>query len=301
MYRPQIVMALALSACVACQAQSTVPEEYLEAGERAYELTAEVVALGPRPSGSAANAEQQRLIAEKLRRAGCDVQQIGFQAETPKGPVAMKNILCRFGGTSRRPVVISGHYDTYARPGLEFVGANDAGSSTGLLLAMAERLKGRALADPVWLVFLDGEESTVEWSGLDHTYGSRKLAEMWVADGTKERVKAIINVDMIGDRDLKLLYEGNSTPWLRELVFDTAHRLGYAEQFPKDAPGYIEDDHIEFLTRGFPALDLIDFEYGFFNGYWHTEADSMDKLDARSFAILLHVLEESLHQLTTRP
>lgn len=282
-------------------AAQTVPQAYLEAGQRAYDLTAKAVEFGPRPAGSPAQLKQQRWIVQELLRSGCDVQQIGFQADTPKGRTAMKNIICRFRGKSRRAVVLSGHYDTYSRPDLEFVGANDAGSSTGLLLAMAERLKGRELADPVWLVFFDGEESVVDWTGEDHTYGSRRLAELWAADGTKQRIKALLNVDMIGDADLNIAYEGYSTPWLRDLVFDVAHRLGYQEEFPRTAPSYIGDDHEEFRKRGFPAVDLIDFEYGFFNRLWHTEADVMENLSPRSFAVMIHVLEQTLAKLESRP
>ena len=300
MSRPQAVIALGLLGLAIPHAQ-TVPSDYLAAGESAYQQTAAVVELGPRPAGSANQIRQQRLIADKLRRAGCDLQQIGFRAQTPNGPLAMKNFICRFPGKSRRPVVLSGHYDTYSRPGLNFVGANDAGSSTGLLLEMADRLSDRELGDPVWLVFFDGEESVREWSGEDHTYGSRRLAELWASDGTQQQIKALINVDMIGDRNLNIAYEGYSTPWLRELVFDTAKRLGYERHFPKTQPVYIGDDHQEFAERGFPALDLIDFDYGIFNRLWHAEADTMDKLSGRSFGIVIHVLEESLKELEKRP
>lgn len=292
-----LILTLAFAAC----AGQSAPASYTELGEQALDYTRQVVELGPRPAGSEANAKQQALIVERLKRTGCAVAEDAFTAHTPLGPRAMKNILCDFAGTSGRIVALTGHYDTLARPGLHFVGANDGGSSTGLLLALADRLAGPQRKDTVRLVFFDGEESAVEWTDGDHTYGSDRLAEKWAADGTAEKLLALINVDMIGDADLELLYEGNSTPWLRDLVVGVAHRLGYSRQFPRGSPLYIEDDHIPFLRRGMAAVDLIDFEYGLYNRYWHTEHDTLDKLSAESFAVMLHVLDETIRELEKRP
>jgi len=298
MLRAQILILLSASLAGA----QSVPEHVLEWGEQSMETARRLVDFGPRPAGSEANAKQQRYIIERLRRAGCDIQQVGFNAETPLGRKAMRNIIAKFPGKSRRIVVISGHYDTYDRPGLNFVGANDGGSSTALLLTLADILGKRPeLADPVWLVFFDGEESTVEWKDEDHTYGSRKLAELWAANGRKDYIKALINVDMIGDSDLQILFEGQSTPWLRELVFAKASELGYEKNFPAGAPSFVEDDHVEFVRRGFSALNLIDFNYGFFNRLWHSEGDTVERLSARSFGVMTHVLLESLEELEKHP
>jgi Zn-dependent M28 family amino/carboxypeptidase len=213
----------------------------------------------------------------------------------------MKNIIAKFDGASDRVVVISGHYDTLSRPDLDFVGANDGGSSTGLLLQLAAMLAERRPRDDVWLVFFDGEESFVQWTGSDHTYGSRRQAAQWSIDGTAERVKALINVDMIGDADLRLVYEQQSTPWLRDLVWDIGVRLGYTQAFDDRRPNYIADDHVPFLELGIPSLDLIDFEYGGGNQYWHTEQDTIDKLSAASFGVMLHVVIETIEKLADRP
>lgn len=275
------------------------PDEYLQAGKRAMEATRTVVALGPRPAGSAAQQKQQQVILERLRELRCEIEEHDFTVSTPIGRRPMKNIIARFDGRSDRAVVVSGHYDTKLLT--DFVGANDGGSSTGLLLALAEMLEGRELADDVWILFLDGEESFVQWTDEDHTYGSRRQAQAWVGDGQSRRVKALINVDMIGDADLRLIYESASTVWLRDLVWDVASRLGYERAFPRSEPAYIADDHVEFLERGFAALDLIDLDYGPGNRYWHTPEDTMDKLDARSFAVVLHVLVESLAELEKKP
>ncbi len=271
-------------------------------GSRAMEYVRQVVEFGPRPSGSEANKRQQQFILEKLRALDCEVIEDDFVASTPIGELEMKNIIAKFSGKTDRVSVVSGHYDTLARPEMpNFVGANDAGSSTGLLLALAEDLSGEELRDSVWIVFFDGEESTVAWQGDDHTYGSRRLAEQWAAGPEKQRIRALINVDMIGDADLRLVYEGNSTPWLRDLVWDVATELGYSAHFPFGEGGYIEDDHVPFLERGFSAVDLIDFQYGMMNRHWHTEQDTLDKLSPQSLGVVLHVVRRTLEELEKRP
>ncbi|MDE0260921.1 MAG: M28 family peptidase [Bryobacterales bacterium] len=268
--------------------RGTPPEEYVLAGQRAMEWTSRFVALGNRPAGSAQLRRQAEMIVENLDRLSCTVEVDRFVAATPNGAKPMRNIVARFGAGSDRPVVvISGHYDTIAAPA--FVGANDGGSSAALLMVLAERFD-RAGQEGVWLAFFDGEEAVVEWNDGDHTYGSRRLARRWAADGTVSRISALINVDMIGDRDLDVLYEGNSDAALRREVWDIASALGYAAEFGANL-GYVQDDHVSFLEVGVPSLNLIDFNYGPRNSYWHTPRDSMDKLSERSFAIVLHVLE----------
>jgi hypothetical protein len=292
-----LILTLAWTAC----AGQGAPADYAKLGERALEYTRQVVELGPRPAGSEPNRKQRAFIVEHLRAAGCTVSEDEFTASTPLGPRDMANILCDFPGTSGRIIAVTGHYDTLSRPELHFVGANDGGSSTGALLALADRLAKQERRDTVRLVFLDGEESVVAWENGDHTYGSSHLAAAWAADGTAKKLLALINVDMIGDADLRVLREGNSTPWLRDLFLGVAQRLGYTAQFPNEGPAYIEDDHIPFLQRGMPAVDLIDFDYGLYNRYWHTNDDTIDKLSPESFAVILHVLDESIRELEKRP
>jgi Zn-dependent M28 family amino/carboxypeptidase len=292
-WRLPLVLTLLVTACIPAAPTS---DEFAQAGQQAFDWTRRAVELGPRPPGSEAHRKLQGLIAGELRAQGAAVVEEKFTAQTPHGAVPMNNIIGKFPGRSGRVVIVSGHYDTYHRPGMRFVGANDAGSSTGFLLALAGWLNKRELQDEVWLVFFDGEESFVHWSGNDHTYGSRYVAGLWRQNGTAARIKALINVDMIGDAGLSLIYDQNSTPWLRELIWDTAERLGYQKEFPREA-GYIEDDHVPFVTSGYSALDLIDLDYGLFNRYWHTDEDTLDKLSAKSFAVVLHVVGESLRDL----
>ncbi len=289
-----LALTLLITACIPA---SPSKDDFAKVGQAAFDWTERAVNLGPRPPGSEAHAKLEAMIRDELSKQGAEVVEEKFTAQTPKGPVAMNNVIGKFSGSSGRIVVVSGHYDTYDRPGLHFVGANDAGSSTGFLLGLAGWLHNRGLADEVWLVFFDGEESFVNWEGEDHTYGSRYLANLWRERGVASKIKAVINVDMIGDADLGLIYEQNSTPWLRNLIWKTADRLGYDKQFPWQPPGYIEDDHLPFVAEGYSAVDLIDLQYGMFNRYWHTEQDTMDKLSAPSFTVVLHVVAESLLEI----
>jgi glutaminyl-peptide cyclotransferase len=199
----QAILILA-GTCLAAAA----PHEF--SGARALEATRKVVAFGPRPAGSPAMRKLQAWLEGELKPRGCQLVEDAFTARTPGGPVAMKNIICRFPGSSGRAVVLSGHYDTKRIPGIQFVGADDGGSSAGFLLEMAAALQGRNGRDDIYLVWFDGEEAFGQWSDTDSLYGSRHLAQRWASDGTLARIKALINVDMIGDRNLDIMQEQNS-------------------------------------------------------------------------------------------
>jgi glutaminyl-peptide cyclotransferase len=277
-----LMLAAGLAACCAHAAEFS--------GARALEFTRRAVAFGPRSPGSAALEKLRGYIVAELKPRGCQVSFDAFTATTPNGPVAMKNVICRFPGSSGRAVAITGHYDTKYMPGMRFVGADDGGSSTGFLLEMAAALHGHPHRDDIYLVWFDGEEAIREWTAADSLYGSRHLAQAWAVDGTLGRVKALINMDMIGDRNLGIMREENSSPRLRQLIWETAYQLGYGKYF-LESGGPTEDDHMPFVARGVNAVDLIDFD----KDYWHTAADTMDKLSAHSFdvvgAVLLRVLD----------
>jgi hypothetical protein len=269
-------------------------------GERAMKYTREVVAFGPRPAGSPAHGKLESYLLTQL--AGLATEADAFTAATPLGPRPMRNFIVRLPGSRPGVIVVCGHYDTKLLPG--FVGANDGGSSTGLLLELARELKlqmkdGRLDGYSVWLVFLDGEEAFGEWTATDSLYGSRHLAARWQADGTLKNLKALLLVDMIGDADLDILRDLNSTAWLAQLVFDAAQRLGYQSHFYAGRTA-VEDDHMPFAQRGVPVVDLIDFNYGYNNAYWHTKNDTLDKLSPRSFTIVGSVVLESLRLLNQR-
>lgn len=261
-------------------------------GPSAFKYTQAAVAFGPRPSGSAANRQLQAYIRTQLRQWKCELIEDPFIARTPKGDVPMTNIIAKFPGRSGRAIAVTGHFDTKLFPGRKFVGANDGGSSTGLLLELARDLSGAPRVDDVYVVFFDGEEAVNDWTETDSVYGSRHLAYKWKADGTLARIKGLINVDMIGDKNLGVLIEENSTYSLRKLVWNTAAELGYKAYF-LDTGEKVEDDHMPFLKLGVPSLDIIDFDYD----PWHKDSDTMDKLSPKSLEIVGTVVLESVKRL----
>jgi glutaminyl-peptide cyclotransferase len=268
-------------------------------GESALQHVAAAVKLGPRPTGSVELQKLQAYVRSQLKAFGLTAQSDTWTASTPSGPKKMTNLWVRIPGKSGKAIAITGHYDTKVMPGISFVGANDGGSSTGILLELARVLAKAPRKDDLYLIWLDGEEAVANWTATDSLYGSRRLAGQWKQSGMANKMKALINVDMVGDRQLSLVYELNSTGWLRDLVWQTAHELGYKKEF-QTAGGAIEDDHVPFLAAGIPALDLIDFDYGPGNSYWHTPQDTVDKLSARSLEVIGRVLLAVLPKLEAR-
>ena len=258
-------------------------------GAAALEHAERLTAFGPRPPGTDAHREMQRYIVAELEKAGVAVEENPFTASTPYGPVAMNNIVGRIPGRTGRIIVLASHYDTKRMDAMRFVGANDGGSSTGLLLALAPVLAKRENQHDIWLVFLDGEEAFEEWTATDSLYGSRHLAQQWRQAGILSKIGAFLLVDLIGDADLDIRRESQSTPWLTDLVWKVARGLGYSRHF-LDASVSVSDDHVPFLEAGVPAVDLIDFNYGPDNSYWHTAEDTLDKLSAGSLEIVGKVL-----------
>ena len=265
--------------------------------DRALQYTREVVAYGPRPVGSIAHSLLQNYLRTHLKND--NLEEDAFTAQTPAGAIPMRNFIAEFPGTKDGIIVIAGHYDTCkAIPG--FVGANDGGSSTGLPLAIADALRGQKREGySVWIVWLDGEEAVKQWSDTDSTYGSRHLAEKWQKDGTAKKIKAFLLLDMVGDADLNIERDQNSTPWLEDLVHEAASRLGYQSHFYARTVA-MEDDHLPMARAGVPVADLIDFDYGYGNVFWHSPQDTMDKLSARSLGIVGDVVLQTVALLDAR-
>ncbi len=259
--------------------------------------TNHAVSFGVRPAGSTALANLREWILTQLRPLGGQVTTDPFTAQTPNGPIQMANVILKFPGTSGKAVVITGHYDTKNIPMVQFVGANDAGSSTGFLTEFARVVSKMHHKDDIYLVFFDGEEAVLrEWSDNDSRYGSRHLVAKWSADGTLARIRALINIDMIGDRDLDLANDEFSSPTLRATVNQIAVKLGDSKYFRQN-PGGIDDDHKPFVDAGVNAIDIIDLDYGPNGSYWHTAQDTMDKLGVHSFQVVGDVVSELVKQL----
>ena len=265
-------------------------------GQRAYQYVSDIVAIGPHSAGTDGSHRVQAYIVGKLKSFGCPVDQEDFHTPSPIGNVAMENIVSKIPGASPDIVLLTTHYDSKLLPG--FVGANDGGSSTGVALEMARLLCARKNALTFWIAFFDGEEAfnPTEWVDPDNTYGSRELAARMAVSGDLARMKAMLLVDMVGGRDLTIKRESSSTPWLTDMVWSTAARLGYKNTFVP-ASSTIEDDHLPFLARKAAAVDIIDLETPQREGFWHTNADTLDKVSPVSLAIVGHVLIEVVPQL----
>jgi glutaminyl-peptide cyclotransferase len=257
---------------------------------RAFQYVKEIVAFGPRPLGSANHKKVEDYLLAHLKDD--EVENDTFTADTPEGKFPVHNIVAKFPGTKDGIIVIASHYDTnYPLRKTSFVGANDGASSSGLLLEFANQLRGKTREGySVWLVWDDAEEAMrpdTEVNFLDDSlYGIRHVAEKWEADGTLKKVKAFLLADMIGDADLNIDHDGASTPWLEDVVYEAATRLGYQSHFFARTVGGMEDDHVPFLKRGVPSADLIDFDYGYNNVFWHTTQDTVDKLSPKSLEIV---------------
>jgi Zn-dependent M28 family amino/carboxypeptidase len=236
------------------------------------------VAFGPRPPGSEALEKCREYLVKELEGYGYAVERDAFEASTPYGPKKMVNLIARPKAGSGNIIAFASHYDTKFFQNIRFVGANDAGSSTGLLLELARVLASRKAGFDYWFLFLDGEEAFVDWSTFDSTYGSRHLAKRWKEDGTAGKVRALLLLDMIGDKNLDLQKDTNSTPWLMDLVWSTAMEGGFRDIL-SPSPLDIQDDHIPFLDVGIPCADIIDLDY---EPYWHTAGDTLDKISAAS-------------------
>jgi Zn-dependent M28 family amino/carboxypeptidase len=267
--------------------------------DRTMQYVKEIVAFGPRPVGSANHKKLENYIYGHLQ--GDQVEDDAFTADTPEGKFPVRNIIAKFPGRQDGVIVIAGHYDTnYPLRNTPYVGANDGGSSTAILLEFANQLRGKTLDGySVWLVWTDGEEAMQQWTATDSVYGSRHLAEKWEKDGTLKKIKAFLLEDMIGDADLNIDRDANSTPWLEAMVYDGAVRLGYQSHFFGRQIG-VEDDHLPFVQRGVPCADLIDLDYGYNNVFHHTPQDTIDKLSPKSLQIAGSVTLETVRLLNAK-
>jgi Zn-dependent M28 family amino/carboxypeptidase len=267
---------------------------------RAWEHLRQLVAIGPRPAGSAAIEQSRTYIKAQLTALGLTAVEQTWDDQTPVGKVRMVNLRVTIAGAPGAPkdrIVIAGHYDTKLFRQFRFVGANDGGSSAAFLVELARVLKARRNPLTIELLFLDGEEAVnTEWAGTDNTYGSRHYVEVGQRDGSLASLKAFVLVDMIGDRDLRIRRESNSTGWLTEIVWAAAKRQKLDNYFVAEPTGPIEDDHIPFLEAGVPAVDIIDLDFF----AWHKPQDTLDAVSARSLQVVGDVVLAALPQIEAR-
>ena len=275
-------------------AQSAAPMKFDSA--RAYEHLRRQVGFGPRPSGSAALTQTRQYILAELKAAGIQAREDAWDAQTPAGRVRMVNVIGTIPGRRPDRIALATHYDTKLFREFRFVGASDAASSTAGVLELGRLLKERSNEFTIELLFFDGEEAVVDWNrNNDNTYGSRHYVETAQKTGTLAGLKALILLDMIGDRNLTIRRDSNSTPWLNDIVWASAARLGYRTNFLADETT-VEDDHLPFTRAGVPSVDIIDLDYP----AWHTAQDDLDHVSARSLQIVGDVVLDAIPQIEKR-
>ena len=263
--------------------------------KRAFEHLRKQVSFGPRPSGTPAIVETRRYIVEQLKASGIESREQMFIGMTPLGEVSMTNVIATIPGKRRERIVLASHFDTKLFREIKFVGANDGASSTAALLELGRVLKARQNEFTIELLFLDGEEARLEWRGNDNTYGSRHYVEAAQKDKSLGTVKAFVLLDMIGDRDLTVRRDANSTPWLVDIVWAAAAKLGHSGTFSNELTT-IEDDHLPFLRAGVPAVDIIDLD----NPTWHTAQDTLEFVSARSLQTVGDVVLAAIPEIEKR-
>jgi Zn-dependent M28 family amino/carboxypeptidase len=253
-------------------------------GERAFGDVERLVSFGPRPTGSPALALAATYITTQLRDSGLNTEEQAFVAPTPHGSLHFRNIIgkTRGGDGGDGSVIIIGtHYDTKWFTNITFVGANDGGSSVGVALEMA---RVASSTPNLWFVFFDGEECITQYGPKDGLQGSRFFVEDLKSTGKINRIKAMILLDMVGDKSLNVTVAGT----VAQQVFDASHATGFRDYFSYGGNAIL-DDHTPFMRAGIPAVDLIDFEFGSApgrNDYWHTDKDALDKISPRSLTVV---------------
>ncbi len=277
------VCALLLSSCGAENISSGKPP----ATEAAlmYSYAEKSVSFGNRPSGSEAIAKYAEWIRKTAAESGkFKVSVMEFEDTTPGGPLKFRNIIAEIKGSSGDFVIVGAHYDGKKFLTIpDFQAANDGASGVAALLGMIRALQNDPHRPPVGIkfVFFDGEESLYSYTDSDGLHGSRRLAEEWSRQGLLKRCRAMFLLDMIGDRDLCLTVPANSSPELVRVFESLAGKLTPPLDY-RLREGDIIDDHVPFLKAGIPSLNMIDFEYGPGNRYWHTSGDTLDKISGQS-------------------
>lgn len=273
-------------------------------GENAFAMTEKIVAITPRHSGTEGARQTAYLIKDLVEPYVDHVEIDAFDDPTPNGMMRFRNVIATRHGTGAEKVILASHFDTMSGISDTFQGANDSGSSTGLLLELARAIHQQPrLPFTVVFAFFDGEECIVAYGPNDGLHGSKHYAKRLEDEGRLTSVRAMIVLDMVGDRDLTITIPRNTSHELSAMAFEAARDEGVREKF-RFFQGAIIDDHVPFYERGVPSLNLIDFEYGSapgLNDYWHTEEDTLDKLSAESLETVGRVTLRILNRLAERP
>jgi len=283
-----ILVLLALALLAACDRATTRPQQSAGkkiwedfSGDKALAHVQAMVDLGPRPPGTDAIEKTRAYLTSKLEAAGWKVERQIFSNDTPRGKVQFVNLIATFAKATAPSFLVCSHYDTKTFDNARFVGANDAGSSTGVLVELARVMAERPeVANKLELVFFDGEEAYEAFTETDGLFGSRYFAQQLAAQDKAKLFRGGILFDMVGDKSLTITLPPDSPADLAAALFAAAEALKLRQHFTyfdRD----ITDDHTPLNEAGIPVIDLIDFDYP----PWHTPEDTIDKLSAESLRI----------------
>jgi glutaminyl-peptide cyclotransferase len=276
--------------------------------QQAFAYTAEIAGFGERWPGSPGHRKTEVLIRQILQKDGAQIESDDFTATTPRGPVPVHNIIGKFNVTAdpkQRIFILAGHYDTLFKPG--FIGANDGASSAAILLSFADALAHQKTTMQIWLIWTDLEEAIHSFDDPnDGLYGSKHLAQKFVASGIASRIRGFFLLDMIGYKDLGVARETGSDKTLQYFIARAANQLGYSNYFFKYDANII-DDQVPFTQAGIPAVDVVDARYGrmgpeFDNmgEFHHTNADTMDKVSQHSLEVVGRTILLTVEMLDTQ-
>ena len=265
-------------------------------GAKVLNHVTRIVSFGPHPPGSEAQSKVGAYIADQLKSYELQVERHTFEVITPIGRLEMTNIWGIVPGEKEDVLILASHYDSKYFEDFLFVGANDSGSSSALLLELA-RLLSRNNPTPytLWLVFFDGEEALQTWTSADSLYGSREFVKMLHGRNQINLTSALILLDMVGEKDLLIRQDINSTDWLNKIIWGTAAEMGNQNIFSARGTTSAVDDHIPFREAGIPAVDVIDLDYE----HWHRPEDTVDKLSQKNMSIVGNVIYSSLRKISS--
>ena len=256
-------------------------------GAEMMELVGRIAEISPRDAGTEGAAKASRFLAREIQSYGVEAKADSWVENTAFGHKAFSNVYADFPGATKNTVVFGSHYDSKA--GIDgFVGANDGGSSTAILLRLIRHFAETKpqLRSSVRFAFFDGEECFGRtYSEDDGLHGSERMAKHFARKRLDMPLVAVVNLDMVGDKNLHIQIPRNVTPWLAAIVMLEATSGRTDIPHASLADSSILDDHWPFARRGFSAVNLIDFEYGSApgkNDYWHTAEDTPDKLSPDS-------------------
>lgn len=272
-------------------------------GERAFEEVEKLIAYSPRDAGTRGARLAAQHILGRLQEFGVAAEIDTFDDDTPEGVKTFHNVVGKIPGKNGKWIILGSHFDTM--PGIDnFQGANDSGSSTGILLELARTLSETTPETGIMFAFFDGEEGIAGYIEGDGLHGSRHMADQLDQNGELRQITAMILLDMVGDQNLHFTIPYNSSQWLARTFIDAAKKTGHRDRVSLSLNRIITDDHVPFLNKGISSIDIIDFEFGSkpgLNDYWHTEKDNLEHISAESLKITGTIVSEMARNLVFNP